>query len=104
MWTVLMKNKPTTCLIGKPINHESDNNVLLVFKSAENFEVCKREATNFAKENSEAKYFFWSSNLNPLSKPETSNCYVFKSCTEKARTSLKHPGDTFQLNEGNTDL
>ena len=95
-----MKNKLTTCLVDEPQNIESNNNVILAFKNAETFNVCKREATELAKGNSGVKYFFWSSNLNPLGKPKTSNCYVFKSCTEKSRTSLKFPGDTYQLNEG----
>ena len=100
-WISVLKNKLSTCLVEEHLNIGSNNNVILAFKEAENFNVCKREATEFAKENSEVKYFFWSSNLNPLGKPKTSNCYVFKDCAEKSRTSLKYPGDTYQLIEGN---
>jgi len=64
----------------------------------ETLDICRHAATNIPN----SKFFFWSSNLNPIfGKP--SNCYVFKDCTEKNQTSLKLPGCTYQRRvEGKT--
>ena len=83
-----------------PFNAEL-NNVLLAFQAADSFEICKREATSLADKTPEAKYFFWSSHTNPLGIPKTTNCYVFKSCKENDRVSLKYPGHTYKLMPGN---
>ena len=98
---MLLGNHQTTCLVDIPLRVES-NNVLLAFHAADNFEICKREATSLADKNPEAKYFFWSSHSNPLGNSITTNCYVFKSCKENERVSLKFPGNTYKHLSGNS--
>ena len=60
-------------------------------KSADTLESCQKAATIHP----DSKFFFWSTNDNPLGKT-TSNCYVFSSCSETKTTGLTFPGNTYQ--------
>ena len=82
-----------------PFNGDSKPNVIMALR-AESLDACKSAAIQLADEDERVKFFFWSSNPNPLGKPSTSNCYVFQTCSEKSRISLSHPGNTYEIKEG----
>jgi hypothetical protein len=91
-WAVFLDHKKKTCLIDIPFTNISNTNVKVVLKMADSVGTCQLAATKI----SDAEYFFWSENPNPLGTSQKSNCYVFKSCIEKDYTSLKFPGNTYQ--------
>ena len=95
----MLRNQKSTCLIDVPFDDDSSTNVIMGFR-ADDIDSCKIEVTKFAKNDPKASFFFWSEYPNPLDRSGSSNCYVFKSCAQKDRVSLLHPGNTYQLNDG----
>ena len=101
MWNILLRNERSTCNVDLPLKVDEKPNVLLIFKNIDNSENCEREASRVVEKNQDAKFFFWSSNLNPMGNISNGNCLVFRSCNQDARIYINHPGDTYQVYSGN---
>ena len=71
-------------------------NVMYVFNAEEPCS-CHRDASEFAKDDVDAKYLFWTSSTHRFSKDVGGNCIVFKTCDEKKRIPLNESGITYQL-------
>ena len=71
-------------------------NALYMFKAEEPCS-CHRYASEFAKDNEDANYLFWTSSTNRLPEDIGGNCIVFKTCDEKKRIPLNESGITYQL-------
>ena len=91
-WEFLYENKKKTCLIDVPFKSTPNINVMMAVENATEYDVCQRAATNLV----DSKFFFWSPNINPLGKQHTSNCYVFKFCSETNSTILMFAGSTYR--------
>ena len=84
-----------------PFKNGSLQNLAMTYTS-DSLDVCKEEATKLANEIPKATFFFWSSSPNPLEDSQISlpaNCYVLKKCTNTERTTLRYPGNTYQVQE-----
>ena len=91
-WTIHLNNKNKACLIDVPFDSSSIKNVIVVFEKADSLDICRRAAS----EQDDSKFFFWSSNPNPLGMNLTSSCYVFRSCSDTGSTTLTFPGNTYK--------
>ena len=65
--------------------------------NSDSFCSCSIAAADLAKKNGEARYLFWSPNVNSIKKIGVANCYVFKSCAENDRNFVTFPGTTYQF-------
>ena len=82
--------------MGIPVDGGSLPNIMYVFNAEEPCS-CHRDASEFAKDNVDAKYLFWTSSTHRFSKDVGGNCIVFKTCDEKKRIPLNESGITYQL-------
>ena len=101
-WAVYITYSPLTCQIDVPFNTSQNLNVLMQFNS-DSFCSCSIAAADLAKKNYEARYLFWSPDVNSAGKNEIANCYVFKSCAEKELNSIIYPGTTYKFCQNHSE-
>ena len=101
-WAVYITYSPLTCQIDVPFNTSQNLNVLMQFNS-DSFCSCSIAAADLVKKNREAGYLFWTPNVNSVGKNEVANCYVFKSCDGKERSSIIYPGTTYKFCQNHSE-
>ena len=99
LWFPFLEEEKRTCQIDIPIDGSGEHNVVMA-KAADSLDSCKGWFTSYVAQNKETRFLFWSFNTNPLDKPGYSNCYLFKSCNPEKWTSLRHPGNTYEIFKG----
>ena len=95
-WDIILYANRLTCFISTPFNVHKNSNVMTVFKT-NNLCSCHRYASKFAEDYDDAKFLLWSPSAHLLSADVGGNCFVFKTCDEKRRISIRDPGITLQL-------
>ena len=98
-WNIYLKEQKQTCLIDLPIKNGIKHTLKMAYRT-NNVDICKCKASMLFASDPQIEFFFWSSTSNPTGIPGGANCYVFKSCDKKDRTSLSYPGTTYQINKG----
>ena len=100
-WDIILNETRSTCFISTPFNVDKRSNLMTIFKT-ENLCSCHDYASNFARDYDDAKFLLWSPSGHLFSEDVYGNCFVFKTCDEKRRISIRYPGITYQLKRINT--